>query len=347
MNPPADRTEAASASGASGARFTEELLRINNEQANSLRAASKELAVRDASGSPTREEDAFYNELTRVNNELANVQRELVRKNAELSRLSEEKNRFLGMAAHDLRNPLGVILSYSEFLGEDGSLSPEQREFVAVIRQTSEFMLSLVNEMLDVSAIEAGKLELERIPLDLGGLLRRNVALNQTLAASKGITIRMVLPPGGGPQVLADAGKLHQVLNNLIGNAIKFSPRNQEVEVSLQQDGVEAVVEVRDRGPGIDPAELPRLFKPFGRASTRATAGELSTGLGLAIVRRMVEGHGGSVGVESHPGQGALLRFRLPLDPGNRSQGALENAGEGGGQPGPPEPANLPKTDAS
>ncbi|HEX2640330.1 MAG TPA: histidine kinase dimerization/phospho-acceptor domain-containing protein, partial [Pyrinomonadaceae bacterium] len=144
------------------ARYYNDLMRINNEQTNSLRSALKELSQRADEESLIG--DRLYDDLSRLNNELATMQRELAKKNHELARLNEQKNQFLGIASHDLRNPLEVILNYSQFLLEDTAdvLADEHKEFINIIRSSSGFMLNLVNDFLDYSKIEAGKLDLER-----------------------------------------------------------------------------------------------------------------------------------------------------------------------------------------
>jgi two-component system, OmpR family, sensor kinase len=297
-------------------RINEELMRINNEQANALRSAAKDLALRARSNRAL--DDDAYEQLTRVNNELANLQREMAQKNAELQKLNETKNRFLGMAAHDLRSPLGVILTYAEFLEAEATpvLNEEQREFVATIRQTSEFMLNLVNDLLDVSTIESGRLELQRALIDVAALVERNVTLNRALAARKRIAVDFVPPAGGPVQAELDAGKIQQVLNNLLTNAVHYSHADTRVVVTLEASRESVTVKVRDQGQGIPAEELPKLFRPFGRTRVRATAGEQSTGLGLAIARRIVEGHGGKLTVESQVGRGSEFQLVLPrFDP--------------------------------
>jgi signal transduction histidine kinase len=293
-------------------QLNDELMQINNEQTNVTRATAKELAL--VMNRRAERDDAVYEELSRLNNEMANLQREMAKKNVELESLNQQKNRFLGMAAHDLRSPLGVILTYSEFLEAEAwpVLNPEQREFVTTIKSTSEFMLNLVTDLLDVAAIEAGQLKLDRQPVDLAQLIRRNGDLNRVLAARKEIAVELDLPPNL-PPVPLDAGKIEQVLNNLISNAIKFSHPRSTVRVCLTcADGV-ATVAVHDQGQGIPAADLPKLFKPFSKTSVRSTTGEPGTGLGLAIARRMIEGHGGRIWVASEPGHGSTFSFTLPL----------------------------------
>ena len=289
----------------------EQLALINNEQANIVRATAKEMAL--AAQSPRAREDSVYDDLGRLNNEMANLQRTLAKQNADLAALNSQKNRLLGMAAHDLRNPLGVILAYSEFLESEAfdKLDEEQQEFVSTIKEMSQFMLKLVTDLLDVTAIEAGQLILHRKDCDLASLIGHSVTLNGVLAAKKQITVALVVD-GPVPPLSLDVGKIEQVLNNLISNAIKFSHPNTHVEVRVGVRGPQIEVAVQDQGQGIPQSEMAKLFKPFGRASVQSTAGEQSTGLGLAIVRRIIEGHGGRIWVESTVDQGSTFTFSLP-----------------------------------
>jgi signal transduction histidine kinase len=259
--------------------------------------------------------DDLYEELSRVNNEMTNLQREMAKKNAALKQLDEQKNRLLGVAAHDLRNPLGVILAYSQFLETEAAavLSAEQREFVTTIRETSEFMLRLISDLLDVSTIEAGQLNLKRHPTDFVRLIQHNIALNRVLAAKKNIAIDFD-PPAALPPLNIDSNKIEQVLNNLISNAIKFSHRDTRIRVRLESTDKAVTVAVQDQGQGIPAADLSKLFQLFSRASVRSTAGEQSTGLGLAIVRKIVEGHGGRIWVESKVASGSTFSFTLPIE---------------------------------
>lgn len=322
----------AAESGSGILSLYEELMGINNAQVNALRAALKDSAalkgrVDDRRTSGTARLRAgregadramsAYDELSRLNNDLANVQRELAKKNAELERLNELKDRFLGMAAHDLRTPLSVILGYSGFLQEDlaDTLSKEHLEFLSVIRSSSRFMLHLVNSLLDVATIESGKLELDRQPTDLAALVERNVALNGTLAEAKRIRLSCQCD-GRLPQMLLDGPRIEQVLNNLLSNAIKFSYPESVVEVHLARQGDYAVLSVRDSGQGMAVDQLDDLFQWFARSRVKGTAGERGTGLGLAIAQKIVEGHMGDIWVESELGQGSTFYVSLPITEG-------------------------------
>jgi len=243
-------------------------------------------------------------------------QLELARKNEQLVRLNEEKNAFLGMAAHDLRNPLSVVLGYSDvLLLPECALNKDVVEMVEKIRSSSEFMLSLINDLLDISIIESGKLSLDRKRTDLVRVLEANVSLNMVLAARKDMTIVLESDPDV-PRLDLDARKVEQVLNNLVSNAIHYAPPGTTIRVELRHAAPHVVISVKDEGPGIAPEDVAKLFRPFGRARSMSTGGEISTGLGLAIARRIVEGHGGRLWVESDIGRGSTFFVALPSEGG-------------------------------
>ena len=240
---------------------------------------------------------------------------EIAEKNAELRQLNEVKNQLLGMAAHDLRNPLSVVSAASQFLLDDASRAlPEAKrtDFMRRINASSEFMLKLIDDLLDVAKIESGKLDLELKDEDLCALIDENLVMNQMLAERKGIRLDFA-HECGVPRFRFDRGKVEQVLNNLISNALKFSQSGTAVTVTASRVNGSAVVSVRDHGQGIPPEELDKLFKPFSKTSVRSTAGERSTGLGLAIAHKIVEGHHGCIWAESEVGKGSTFSFSLPV----------------------------------
>lgn len=288
------------------------LTKMNNEQANIIRALVKENSKSQIS---TDELPAsYYEELSHLNNDLVNMQRELSKKNQQLDELNKLKNQFLGIAAHDLRNPLGIIMGYSDFLLEDtdGILSAEHRDMMNSILNSSEFMLHLLNDLLDVSVIESGNLKLNRVKTDLTAVVRKSVEMNNVIAQKKNIRIDLSHPEHL-PEILIDPGKIEQVLNNLISNAVKFSEPETRVHVTIDGNERDMTVSVSDEGPGIPEAELDKLFKPFERTSVRSTAGEKSTGLGLSITRNLVLGHQGKIWVDSKVGKGSTFHFSLPI----------------------------------
>jgi signal transduction histidine kinase len=290
----------------------EEMTKINNEQMNALRIAIKEKTIQSREEEP---DSAFHDEISRLNNELVNMHRELARKNSQLGALNEQKNQFLGMVAHDLRNPLSVIIMYSRFLIDEVShkLDNEYKEFLSIIQSSSKFMLNMVDDLLDVAKIESGKLHLDVQPTDLKSLIERNLSLNRILAAKKQIELRFQ-PELNIPEIELDAGKIDQVLNNLTSNAVKFSPPNSTVDIYLTSHGDRVTVCVKDNGPGIPSAEIDKLFKPFTQTSVRSPNGEKSSGLGLAIARKIIQGHNGKIWVDSQVGKGSAFYFSLPVN---------------------------------
>ncbi len=246
-------------------------------------------------------------------------ERELRERIAELQGLNRIKDEFVGMAAHDLRSPLAVVEMYASFVLEDpkSCLTAKEREFLLVIKKQGRFMLDLINDLLDVTRIESGHLDLRLQARDWVEFVRRNADLNGALAARRGVAIEVDVA-GPEPWVIPfDPNRMEQVLNNLLGNAVKFSPAGSRIVVGVRPDGEFVRVSVVDRGPGIPTEELPALFKPFYRGSTPLPPGERGTGLGLPIARRIVEAHGGKIGVESQPGHGSTFWFTLPVSDGS------------------------------
>ncbi len=232
----------------------------------------------------------------------------------QLSKANASKDRFLGMCAHDLRNPLSSIRGLAELMNENavGILTNEQREIVHTIHGASQSMLQLVNELLDVATIEAGHLKLAKEPTKVADIVERSVHLSNIEAAKKNTRIEMVNATDN-PLIDVDRNKIRQVVDNLISNAVKYSPRGSLITVEVCADESFAGFVVKDRGPGIPDDERHKLFKDYGRLSTQPTGGEKSTGLGLAICRKIVEAHAGTIGVENIPGRGCDFVVRLPL----------------------------------
>jgi PAS domain S-box-containing protein len=232
---------------------------------------------------------------------------------AEIEHLNQLNIEFLSRAAHDLRNPISTIIVLAEFLFDEvatSRLTEEQLGYLSDIRSASEFMLQLIDDVLEIFSIESGNLHLDLHLSDPRKLLENNVGLNAKLAQQKHIRVGLQIE-GTLPRLPLDEGKIEQVLNNLICNAVKFSKPGSAVEVRVAAQDGGVLISVRDQGPGIPEAEHVKLFQPYGRTSVRATAGERSTGLGLAISRKIVEGHGGHIWVESQVGLGSMFLFTL------------------------------------
>jgi two-component system, sensor histidine kinase and response regulator len=245
------------------------------------------------------------------NQQLVEQQKHLV---DQLSKANAAKDRFLGMCAHDLRNPLSSIRGLAELMVEDaiGVMTPEQKEIVQTIHGASQSMLQLVNELLDVATIEAGHLKLEKTPVSIVEIVERSVHLSNIEAAKKNTKIEIV-KTATDPIVDVDRNKIRQVVDNLINNAVKYSPRGSIITVLIHANATVAGFAVRDSGPGIPESERHKLFKDYGTLSSVPTGGEKSTGLGLAICRKIVEAHNGTIGVDNIPGRGAEFIVSLPL----------------------------------
>ena len=231
----------------------------------------------------------------------------------QLLELNELKNRFLGIAAHDLRNPLTAVIGFADLLANArlGPVTEQQRVALGHIDRAAALMLALVNDLLDMSAIESGKLTLHRKPTEMRSYLTSCHEANALLARGKNITLELDLN-GELPTVEVDPDRMNQVLGNLIGNAIKYSFPGTTTRLRASTVGNEIHIAVTDQGQGIPEADLSKLFQEFGKASVRPTAGEKSTGLGLAICRRIVEAHKGRIWCDSELGKGSTFTVAIP-----------------------------------
>lgn len=246
-------------------------------------------------------------ERERLTQELAQANRELVRRNLELEALHYEKSRWLGMANHDLRNPLSGILANCELILDDINVSLEEsRDTFKTIYSSGLFMLEILNDVLDFSVIEAGFQGLLLEPTDLRSLVEESIAISRPLADQKGTHIEAQYQEPMR-MVPIDSRKMVKVLQNLIGNAIKYSPGGAKIELSSISDGQSVSIIVRDNGPGIPNDELDSIFTPFRRS--RAAGAQQGTGLGLAICKRIVEMHGAKIWAENAVGGGAVFHI--------------------------------------
>lgn len=283
-----------------------------------------------------RRSDASLRETRALNDNLEHLvaerTRELERLNAELLVFDEERNAFMGMAAHDLRNPAVKIRMLAEMIELEGDYSePRVRSDLASIAATSTGMLGLLNDLLDVNAIEAGKVMLRPAALDAATLLRELHADFREAAAAKGLALVLAIAPAV-PPVWADAAAIRRVLDNLVSNALKFSPAGKRVWLSIESaPGSGVRFAIRDEGPGLSHEDRAKLFGKYARLSAQPTGGEASTGLGLSIVQRLIQGMAGKIEVDSTPGEGATFRVDLPA--ALEAMPASRTEAYGGGRP--------------
>jgi signal transduction histidine kinase len=238
------------------------------------------------------------------------AQRQLVTQNEQLLEADRVKDEFVALISHDLRTPLTSILGYLELTIDDGNLTDEQQGHLEIVSRNADRLLHLVNDLLFVARLEAGQLDLDPAELDLAAVVRQSVAEAEPRAAAGGIAL--TLEAGEVPAVRADRGRMFQLMDNLVSNAIKFTPPGGDVHVSLSRVNGVVRLEVSDTGIGIASAEQQRLFERFFRASTASDRQIPGTGLGLYISRAIVEAHGGSIAVSSEPGEGTLFCVELP-----------------------------------
>ena len=242
---------------------------------------------------------------------------EIQDKSRQLEVANQHKSEFLANMSHELRTPLNAIIGFSEVLLERlfGELNAKQDDYLKDIHESGKHLLGLINDILDLSKIEAGRMELDAAPCDLATALANALTLVRERAQRHGIVLALVTAPDLG-EVAADERKLKQILLNLLSNAVKFTPDGGSVELRAWREPTRVVVAVRDTGIGIAPEDQEAVFEEFRQVGSDYTKKQEGTGLGLALARRFVELHGGRLTLESVPGHGSTFTFDLPLDRG-------------------------------
>lgn len=258
-----------------------------------------------------------------THHELKHARDTIVRYGQELSRLNDEKNEFMGIAAHDLRNRLGAIKGYAEMILEDAeslagasaemldSVRAQISDSAARIQDTSQRMAGMVQNLLDANRIERGEMRLNLAPAELTALVAGVVEGQLARATAKQQTLELAADPAP-VTVTVDAGVMVQVVENLVSNAVKYSPPGKRIQVRVRRTASAVQCEVQDEGPGLSAEDQQKLFGKFARLTAKPTGGEQSTGLGLSIVKTLVEAMHGRVWCESEPGHGATFLVQLP-----------------------------------
>ncbi|WP_035695827.1 GAF domain-containing sensor histidine kinase, partial [Bradyrhizobium liaoningense] len=231
-----------------------------------------------------------------------------------LQRANGFKNEILGTVAHDLKNPLGVILGRTEMLKELISTGASEGGVVAQvdhIRDATKRLTTMVDHLISDAMADAFDITIRREPVDVAALVKEVAEANQPLAVNKQQTISVAAP--ANIVTMCDTDRIREAIDNLISNAIKYSPIGGKIDVAVSHEGRDTIVRVSDEGAGLSPEDLGRLFGRFQRLSAKPTAGESSTGLGLSIVKRIIDMHGGEVTAESDgPGKGSTFTITLP-----------------------------------
>jgi signal transduction histidine kinase len=239
---------------------------------------------------------------------------EIQEKSRQLEIANKHKSEFLANMSHELRTPLNAIIGFSEVLLERlfGDLNDKQDDYLKDIHSSGRHLLSLINDILDLSKIEAGRMELERSSFDLASAVSNALTLIRERAQGHRIALAQRIDPSLG-QVYADERKFKQILVNLLSNAVKFTPDGGRIEVTASRVDGHAEIAVHDTGIGIAPEDQDKAFEEFRQVGHDYTKKQEGTGLGLALTRRFVELHGGRIRLESEPGKGSTFTFTIPL----------------------------------
>jgi signal transduction histidine kinase len=268
-----------------------------------------EITTGDFSGQVTvRNRDelgALAANINLMNNELGRLYKEL-------ESASRHKSEFLASMSHELRTPLNAIIGFSQVLRQQmfGELNPKQTEYLDDILSSGQHLLNLINDILDLAKVEAGRMELQLATFQLDETLRNATAMVRERAIRQDVTLNVEIDHSVG-EIEADERKVKQILFNLLSNAVKFTPAGGSVTLAAATDGPDALISVRDTGMGINAEDQAKIFEEFSQLGPGMA--QEGTGLGLALTKRLVELHGGVLSVESAPGVGSTFTVRLPL----------------------------------
>ncbi len=298
----------------------QKLSRENKRLVDDLQQSNKLLRIEIAKRKRVEEEIRQINERLAIQNRKLEAQRaELIEKGREVARASQAKSAFLAGMSHELRTPLNIIIGFSQLLLDSvpGGINEAQKQCLGDILASGEHLLNLINDVLDLSKVEAGKIELKPERLNLADIIDDVVKTVKPMLDRD--RHRLVVGMAEGlPQVWGDRGRLRQILLNLVGNAIKFTPLGGKLGIRVSRDGGWCAVSVVDNGIGIRQEDQERIFEPFTQVGFPPGKTKEGTGLGLALTRQFVEMSGGRIWVESEYGKGSGFTFTLPLAPTER-----------------------------
>jgi signal transduction histidine kinase len=246
----------------------------------------------------------------------ARLFREIEDKSRQIEAANRHKSEFLANMSHELRTPLNAIIGFSEVLQERlfGELNEKQAEYTNDILTSGQHLLSLINEILDLSKVEAGRMELETASFDLPLAIENARTFVRERATKHGITVDVDVDERLGEYV-GDERKIKQILLNLLSNAVKFTPEGGRIEIAARQTDGSVEISVSDTGIGIAPVDQPKIFEEFRQVGSDYAHKVEGTGLGLTLAKKFVELHGGHIWVQSEPGQGSTFTFTLPVRP--------------------------------
>ncbi len=264
--------------------------------------------------SRTRQAASSGQELTRSNTELPSAEQQVVQKTLDLEEQKIETFRNLGMVVHALRNPANGILAAAEYLIEDSSsgVGEEGRPLLESVIRSSQYMLQIIDEILDFSASECGKLKINLRPTDLVSLVEHDLFLNTTQLQFKKLQLNKSWEQ---PAIIVnlDAVKITQAIDSLIHNAIKFSPNGGRIDIRLATNQEIVTLSVRDEGPGLSAGAVDTIFEPFRSSLNGSPSMKGGAGLGLAVSKRIIEAHGGEISVKNELGTGSTFLLTLPV----------------------------------